>query len=187
MDAFSYLSVLLSIILGLAITQILKGMRGLALARARVIVYGPTLGWAALLMLICVQGWWSMFGLREVAVWTFPKFAIVLLQTITTYMLAALVLPDFFGDEVTDLHEHYFAHRRLFFGLFMLALLISLAKDLVLTGHVTDNANLAFHLCFLAAAATGAMTAKEWYHKLLCLISLLGFGAYIALLFARLK
>ena len=35
MDAFSYLSVLLSIILGLAIQQILQGYRALILARAR--------------------------------------------------------------------------------------------------------------------------------------------------------
>ena len=34
MDAFSYLSVLLSIILGLAITQVLQGFRGLMLARS---------------------------------------------------------------------------------------------------------------------------------------------------------
>ena len=32
MDAFSYLSVLLSIILGLAITQVLQGFRGLMLS-----------------------------------------------------------------------------------------------------------------------------------------------------------
>ena len=36
MDAFSYLSVLLSIILGLAITQILQGYRALLLARSHV-------------------------------------------------------------------------------------------------------------------------------------------------------
>jgi len=34
MDEFSYLSVLLSVILGLAVTQILKGFRGLLLSRA---------------------------------------------------------------------------------------------------------------------------------------------------------
>ena len=36
MDAFSYLSVLISIILGLAVTQALQGFRGLMLARSRV-------------------------------------------------------------------------------------------------------------------------------------------------------
>jgi heme/copper-type cytochrome/quinol oxidase subunit 4 len=36
LDAFSYLSVLLSIILGLAITQVLLGLRSLMHARSRV-------------------------------------------------------------------------------------------------------------------------------------------------------
>lgn len=187
MDAFSYLSVLLSIILGLAITQILKGVRGLLLSRARVVVYWPTLVLCFLVLLASVQSWWTMFGLREVEVWTFPKFAIVLLQTTAVYMLAALVLPDIFGEQTVDLRKHYFAHHRLFFGLLILTLLISLAKDLVLTGHMTDNVNLGFHVGFMTAAATGAMTAKEWYHKLLCVVSLLAFGVYIALLFAKLQ
>ena len=36
MDEFSYLSVLISVILGLAVTQILKGFRGILLSRARI-------------------------------------------------------------------------------------------------------------------------------------------------------
>ena len=43
MDAFSYLSVLISIILGLAVTQILKGFRGIVLSRARLLA-GHRLG-----------------------------------------------------------------------------------------------------------------------------------------------
>jgi len=43
MDEFSYLSVLLSIILGLAVTQILQVFRGLLLSRARVLIYWPVL------------------------------------------------------------------------------------------------------------------------------------------------
>jgi hypothetical protein len=35
MDEFSYLSVLISVILGLAVTQILKGFRGILLSRTR--------------------------------------------------------------------------------------------------------------------------------------------------------
>jgi len=187
MDAFSYLSVLLSIILGLAITQILKGFRGLALSRARVVLYWPTLLSAVLLMLINVQSWWSMFGMREIRVWTFAMFLVVLLQTTAVYMLAGLVLPDFHGEKTIDLREHYFAHRRLYFGLFVLTLLISLAKDVVLTGHMTDNMNLAFHLGFMALAGIGALTAKEWYHKSVSLVSGVAFVAYIAVLFAKLR
>src|SRR5215471_7217360 len=117
MDEFSYLSVLVSIIIGLAITQILKGYRGIVLTRARVVTYWPVLLWSASLLVLSVQTWWASFDLRDVRVWTFAKFAIVLAQTILTYMLAAIVLPDFFGAERVDLREHYLTHVRWLLGL----------------------------------------------------------------------
>jgi hypothetical protein len=46
MDEFSYLSVLISVILGLAVTQILKGFRGILLSRARVRIYWPVIATA---------------------------------------------------------------------------------------------------------------------------------------------
>ena len=61
MDEFSYLSVLISVILGLAVTQILKGFRGILLSRTRVRIYWPVIAWAVLLLLVCVQSWWAMF------------------------------------------------------------------------------------------------------------------------------
>ena len=185
-DAFNYLSVLLSIILGLAITQILKGLRGLALSRARVKIYWPTLVLAGLLLLINVQGWWASFGMREIRIWTFAMFAVVLLQTTLTYMLAALVLPDFFGEHTVDLREHYFAHRQLFFGLFVVTLLVSLAKDVVLSGHLSDHVNVGFHCAFIAFTGIGALTVREWYHKTLAVLGVAGFATYIALLFTQL-
>jgi hypothetical protein len=125
MDAFSYLSVLISLILGLAITQVLKGIRGLMHARTRLKSYWPAVIWAILIVVISVQSWWAMFGLRWHSDWTFLEFSIVLAQTIDLYLLAALVLPDFFGDTVVDLREHYYAHRRWFFSLLVLLIAIT--------------------------------------------------------------
>ena len=78
MDEFSYLSVLLSIILGLAVTQILTGFRGLLQSRARVRIYWPAIAWSFLLLVICAQSWWAMFGLRSHHAWTFGGFAVAL-------------------------------------------------------------------------------------------------------------
>ena len=186
-DAFNYLSVLLSIIIGLAITQILKGFRGLVLARARVVVYWPSVVLALLLLIIAVQMWWSMFGMREIPVWTFGKFAVVLLQITAFYLLAGLVLPDFFGEQPMALRDHYYAHHRLFFGLFLLTLLVSLLKDFVLSGHMKNNADLAFHGVFIVISIAGAWSAREWLHKLVCIAGLLAFGVYIAMLFSVLR
>jgi hypothetical protein len=186
MDAFSYLSVLLSIILGLAITQILKGVRGVVLARAIVVPYWPTFVLVAFLLVLDVQSWWSMFGMRLITTWTFSMFAVVLLQTVVLYMLAALVLPDFFGEKTVDLRAHYFGHRRIFYGLFLALLLVSFAKEFVLGGSPPETTNWAFHLCFAIVSMFGLLTAREWCHKLLVLVMPVLMLIYIGLLFARL-
>lgn len=187
MDEFGYLSVLLSIILGLAITQILKGFRGLLQSRDRVRSYWPALAWAKLLLVIYVQTWWAMFGLRSHHDWTFGAFAIVLLQTIVLYMLAGLVLPDFFGDQLVDLRANYYAHHTWFFGLAVLAGCVSIGKDVILDGDLPELRNLSFHIAFILTAAVAAITRREWYHKTAVVAAACLFGFYIALLFSRLQ
>ena len=111
----------------------------------------------------------------------------VLLQTTLTYMLAALVLPDFFGEQTIDLRAHYFAHRTLFFGLFVLVLLTSIGKEWMLYRKWPDRVDLGFQLGFLAFCLAGALVVREWYHKVFCLIGAGAFVAYIAVLFVHLR
>ena len=186
-DAFNYLSVLLSIIMGLAITQILKGFRGILLSRVRIRIYWPSLAWAVLLLVMCVEIWWSQFGMLGRSDWTLPMFYSVLLQFILAYMLAAIVLPDFFGDHEVDLHEHYFSHQRWFFGLLIAELLSSLLKEFVLSGGYHEKANLVFHLVFLAAAVLTMTIRNETFHKAAAVVALSLFMVYTVLLFWRLQ
>lgn len=189
MDAFSYLSVLISIILGLAVTQVLQGFRGLMLARSRVRTYWPALVWAVLVLVICVQVWWAMFGLsqRPAARWTFLDFSLVLLQTVPLYLMAGLVLPDVDVEHGLDLRDHYYAHHRWFFSLLVLLLLVSIVKVRVLTDAWPGPADMAFQLGFAAGAAIGAWTRREWYHKLQAPLAVIGVIAYIFVLFAHLQ
>ena len=186
MDQFSYLSVLLSIILGLAITQVLKGFRGMLLTRARIRFYWPTIVWSFTLLLIFVQSWWAMFYMRVIVLWTFPTFGTILLQTVSEYMLGAIVLPDFFGAETIDLKEHYYAHARWFFGLMVLMLATSLVKSFVVDGRFPSLTDTGFQLCFAAMSLIATPTRNEWFHKLQAILALLGMGAYIFMLFMRL-
>ncbi len=187
MDEFSYLSVLLSIILGLAIAQVLQGFRGILQSRKRVVFYWPSLVWSVLLLLIFVQSWWAMFGLRTHTHWTFAAFGIVLLQTICLYMLAGLVLPDFAAGETIDLRENYFAHRGWFFGIAVANGVVSIVKDLVLSGLFPNRANLIFHAIFIGTCAVAAITARVWYHAILAATAIIMFVLYILLLFANLR
>jgi hypothetical protein len=131
MDEFGYLAVILSIILGLSVTQLLQGLSNMINARDRVRIYWPAIGWALLLLVIDIQAWWSMFGYRGRHTWTFLQVAILLLETILLYLLAALALPNAFSAEIVDLRVNYFRHARWFFGSFLAVLLVSLVKNVV--------------------------------------------------------
>ncbi len=186
MDEFGYLSVFLSIILGLAVTQILVGMRGRLLTRSRVRSFWPVQWWAAIVLLICAQNWWAMFGLRNRHDWDFASFIILLAQVTVLYLVAGLIYPDFSEDRKVDLRAHYFAQRRHLFTLFILLLLVSICRDLVLDHRLPDPWNLGFHCVFMAFALSGILFATEWLHKLAVVIIAGVFITYIVTLFTQL-
>lgn len=186
MDSFTYISVLLSIVLGLAITQVLLGLRGLILTRAKVKLYSTTLIWAVIALLIPIQAWWADFSMRKNANWTFFALLVIMLQAISIYMITALVLPDISGENLVDLREHFFAHRTWFFGAMVCSNVFSLAKTLTLYGRLPNLVDSAFELTFCAAAIAGGVTRNVWFHRVLAPAGGLLIAVYIALLFARL-
>jgi hypothetical protein len=186
MDAFSYLSVMISLILGLAITQVLGGYRSLMQSRTRVTPYAPALTWSVLVIVMAVQSWWAMFGLRERVDWTFVQFAAVLLQTIVTYLLAALVLPDVSIEAHVDLREHYFDHRRWFFAMLIAVLVSSLVKSIAIDGRLPNDVDLAFHGVFTLFGVVGIASASPRIHATIAAAGALLLGAYIAILFGHL-
>jgi hypothetical protein len=155
MDAFSYLSVLLSIILGLAIAQVLQGYRALLLARGRIRLDPAPLIWSGLVLLFAAQAWWASFGLNARRNWDFADFAAILLQMGLLYMLSALVLPDVPAEQPVDLARHFERHRKAFF-IFLIAMLASsILKEAVLEHRLTSPPNLAFHLLLVLIALSG--------------------------------
>jgi hypothetical protein len=185
MDAFSYLSVLLSIILGLAITQVLQGLGQLLQGRERVQWHWPSGLWMASLLLIYVQSWWAMFGLRNVQAWTFGAFAVVLLQTVLEYLLAALLMPQ--PAPAVDLRAHYFAQRRPFFVTLVAVLMVSLWKEMVLQGTFPRPLNAGFHFGWMGLSLAAIATRREWVHRIIAVVAFAGIVAYIVLLFTRLQ
>ncbi len=187
MDEFGYLAVILSIILGLSVTQLLQGLSNVISARDRVRVYWPAIGWALLLLVIDVQAWWSMFGYRGRHTWTFLQFAILLLETILLYLLAALALPNAFGDQIVDLRVNYFRHARWFFGSFVSVLLVSLMKNVIMTGSLQRPFDLGFHLFWITGATIAAVSRRDLVHKIFVCVAGVSFIVYIAALFAELR
>lgn len=187
MDEWGFLSVIVSIILGLSITQLLQGISEVINERERVRFYQPAIGWTVLLLIVDVQAWWAMFGYRNRHAWTFLQFGTVLLEVILLYLLAALALPNFGGSGAIDLRANYFRHKAWFFGCLILVLLDSLLKSFLVDGGFPGRLDLGFHLLWITTAAIAAVVKSDWYHKAFLYSSYAFVLTYIALLFTNLK
>ena len=187
MDAFGYLSVLLSIIIGLGVTQLLTSLGRVIRHRDRVRVDWLPILWSIVLLVVFVQVWWSMFGLRRQNDWTFGAFLFILGQTCGLYLMAAVLLPEQIETDSVDLAEHYQRQHRWFFSFLVATLILSLLKDRVINGRFPGGDNLGFHIVMLALSLSSILISSRRYQEASGIVAAGIIATYIALLFPRLQ
>jgi len=165
MEEFSYLSVLISIALGLAQANLLTGVAALIRARDRTKIYWPVLAWMALLFLVAVQMWWQMFSLRSVAHWHFGAFLVVMLQPVLLFLLTAIIVPNVVDGSPIDLRASFFRERRWFFGVQIGLVCVSALKDIALYGQVPRGVVLGGHTAFFILATCAFSISSERFQK----------------------
>ena len=166
MNPFDYLVVLLSIVLGLAMTNVLARLALVMQARDRVNFYWPPIAWAIWVFFIAVQHWWSQWSWRLSPEANFGSFCLQLLTPVLLFLLSALALPDREEDGKVDLERWYFYNRKWFFGLLFLVPLASVLEEVVRSGYMRSLLNLWFLLAFSLMAAISffikSRRAGEW-------------------------
>lgn len=166
MSAFDYLNVLISIVLGLAIANVLARIAGVITARERVKVYWPSIAWAIWLFFISVQHWWAQWSVRHSANWNFGVFWLELLVPVDLFILSALVLPEREENGRLDLGNWYARNRDWFFGFMFFLPALSIAEELARTGRMASMLNLAFLLLFEVVIAVAfflkSPRLQEW-------------------------
>ncbi len=121
MDPFSYLSVLISIILALGMTRVLAGIGDMLQARSRRRIYWVHAIWVVNLFLFLVIAWWVFYRWRGEQHWTFFLFVFVLISPTILYLASLLLFPrEGAADESIDYRTHFYANHRAFFILLTL-------------------------------------------------------------------
>lgn len=116
MDAFNYLSVMVSMIVGLGLTQLFAGIGNLVQIRRRVQRYWLHTTWVFLLIALHIHMWWSLWALRVHGDWTFGYFLYVLLGPALLVIASHIVIPELV-DRRIEIEQHYFDTAPLFFGI----------------------------------------------------------------------
>jgi len=185
MQAFEYLSVLVSIIVGLGLSHLLSVAARLIQERRRVQFFPPTLLWMGILFVLQIQIWWAAFEWQSAPTWDFLAFLVFLLLPIGAYLLSVLLVPDLDQPGEMDLRASYFQNRPWFFGLLALVPLISLLHEAIHATIVADI-DLWFRLGFTVLAGAGLLTRRPAAQWAVTLLFASGFAAYVGLLFVQL-
>jgi hypothetical protein len=170
MTPFEYVSVLISIVLGLGITQIVTGIADLIQRWKKVTLYWPHLVWVGLAFFLHLQEWWVLFELRNVPEWRLPTFFLTLLYPINLFILARVLFPSEHSDASPDLRAFYFSNYRKFFLLIAVSAFISLVDNVFIHGHPLSDQLLQFFLMAFMTWGAARGIAKEWIHMALVVV-----------------
>ena len=116
MQMFEYVIILISIVIGLALTHLMQGLAGLVPNRRRERMWWVHLVWVAYMFLSIVFWWWWEFQLQHIKTWSFAIYLFVVFYAFYLYLICAVLFPrDLDGYE--GYKEYFLACRGWFFGL----------------------------------------------------------------------
>ncbi len=172
-SAFEYVTVFISIILGLGVTQILTGIADLVHQNERVKVYWPHLVWILLVLVLHVQEWWVTFQLRSLEKWRLPLFLFVLLYPVVLFILARLLFPFGFNEGVIDLKKFYFENYRRIFLFGTMLPFLSLLDNLLLRDYEFQDLIAQSVVLLLLSVMAIVKSSKPWLHESVAVFLLL--------------
>lgn len=175
MDPFSYLSVLISIVLALGMTGVLQGLGEMLQARSHRRVYWVHALWVLNIFLFLVVAWWVFYRWRFEQNWTFFLFVFVLISPTILYLCSLLLFPREGDVSVRNYKTHYYANHRAFFTVFAFFAPVDVV-DTLLKGvpHFVAQGPqyIASGIILFSATVTGAITRNETYHKIFAIYCL---------------
>ena len=140
MDFEAHSVTLISIIVGLGLTEMFGNLHRLIRNRARVGWDALPIAWAAMMFLLIVNYWWALYlrldGSQQAR--TAADFALILTPAILLFLTTASVLPSFEGDSDWDMKNQYREQRGTWILTFALYQVSTWATALV-TGTLAWN------------------------------------------------
>jgi hypothetical protein len=169
MDPFSYLSVLISIILALGMTRVLAGIGEMLQAGSRRRIYWVHTVWVFNVFIYLVIAWWVFYRWRAEQHWTFFLFVFVLISPTILYLAALLLFPPEGTERKSseDYRAHFYANHRGFFILFALFVPVDIVDTLFkgVPHFVAQGPQyIVISVLMFGGMIVAAITRNERYH-----------------------
>ncbi len=170
MSPFEYITILVSIILGLGVTQIITGIAHFVHTGNKVRIYWPHLLMIILVFFFHLQEWWVFYEYKNIESWKMTTFIFVLLYPISLFVQARLLFPFDNFEEETDLKHFYYDNYRYYFGNISIQVILSLIDNLWLRGMAIQEQFVQLILIIITMVIVIGKIKNEWVHKILMII-----------------
>ena len=182
MSTFEFVTILLSIVVGLGLTRLLSGLGRAIELRERLKLYWVQVIWSINVGFYMVVFWWAViFGYSGNETWQLHNFAILLLYAILLYLQAALISPSKLEPDM-DFEAHFYSTSKWFFSI---GVLIHLTELIDTLSHGIDNL-LAWgglyifqHTIGIVFAVIASRTKNRIFHSIWCLVFLVSIVTWL--------
>jgi len=180
MSRFEYLSVLISTVIALGISEIVTTWGRLLRVRERVHFYWLHSFWTIFMVVMMVQFWWGFWEFRIVEGWSLPGLLAVVAESLVLVLAGMSLLPSPDLSGPLDLRTHYFANCRLFFTLGAILLLMLTAVDALVGGQPFLHPENAVRLPAAILVILAALFPNERFHVAFTLLSAALFIGFVS-------
>jgi hypothetical protein len=153
MSEFEFLAVLLSIVFGLAMTQLLSGTVRLFYEDR---IDDVRLAWALSIAVVLIIDWWSFFQWRDAGQWRFELYAFLMVWATFHYALAATLFPRDLAGRIEPERER---------KVFLVVLLVFVPIDIAEAGLRDDLFSPWYFLPSMASWAVAVSVALVVRHR----------------------
>lgn len=189
-DAFNYVAVLVSIVTGLAATNLMSGLSEMIQVENRPRIYWIHIAWLINFFIELMLFWWVLYRWHTVENWNFFLFVWVTIPAVLNYLATAILFPgELESTGSPNWKDYYYKNRRGIFFILAIAPPLDIV-DTLLKGkqHFLNQGALYLPfigLWFLGCVIAG-LTRNEKYHAIWAIIFPIELIGYTALKLADL-
>ena len=175
MTPFEFVCAFYSVILGVAVAQLMTSVGRLIEMRDQVRTYWVQSVWVVIVLLIDINCWWSMWDLRDAKTWRFISFLLLVGLVASLYLVTILLFPRFpEGGARVDLDAHYYRNRAFFFVANAVGWLFGLFCNLTfLPIDNWLNPGIVLPLVAVPLLIVAAFTKNRRYHAVMAILFLI--------------
>jgi hypothetical protein len=175
MTPFEFICAFYSVVLGVAVAQLMTGVGRLAEERDRVRGYWVSNVWIVTVLMCDVTNWWGMWGLHDAKRWSIYSFLLLVALSGTVYLTTVLLFPRIPASEeaVIDMEQHYYKSGPIFFPAMAAAWVLAFVCNWSFFPITWLSPGNVFPVFMIILCAIAAVTANRRYHAVFAIIGLL--------------